>query len=682
MLRVAGTEGGGISRVAMLGTADPKTSTDHMLQVQLSGYGGSVLKLQTTRHAQTFGSKARYSLQSVLSVVDAKGQLISADYPLAAKWITIDGARVQLDDRAWKLARVYAGEKAVDVEKASWTGEGEAEFEKNRGDEIYTKAVYTLDIEDEDGNPIAHLERSYWVVEGKYELRVDQKIINKTADRILVVLSQNAIAEMPASVGDRSDSRKSYAGYFDKTLDPNRSHLYTAGGEFTHAQVIDPELAGFWPIPESKNDQELVWIGGTNRFFGLALFPTVEDEVKFRKQLRGLYRDYLKVGLRVNQVSLGGGEAENSDHPHFNQRGMFTLTTGELEIGKGETASLPLTLYAGPRDKRLLSESPYGLMELADKLVVYSMGCFCTFQFLTSFLYSFLRTLHDYVVFDWALAIILLVVVVRLFLHPITKKSQANMMKMGEQMKMLKPQIDKIKEKYKGDSTRIQQETSKLYQQHHVNPLNMLGCLPMFLQMPIWISLYAMLSFAFDLRHEAAFGGLFQSFGGWGFMADLSIPDHFVHIPLDKPLNLFLFQMENFTINILPLAWGVVMLISSKYTATPAADDQGAMQQKMQRYMLLLMPLMMYTTPSALTLYFLISSIAGTYDSYLVRKHIKEQKASGDLFKRKPVKPGGFRDKMGRYMQSKQEELAKRQGKNPDGAGANRNQYKARKKKR
>ena len=669
----------GASRVATLGSLD--SVNGYKLQVQLSGHGGSVYKIRASEHNQEKNSEDKYLLQEY-TVIDKKNGI--GFFPMAAKRITIDGQVVQLEgaDAIWNLVGVSSGEIEANTEKASWTGHAEdteEAFEVRRGKAIYTEAVYSLDIVDAKNVVVARLLRKYELVKDRYDVYVTQEIKNLTGKPIKVIWEQNAQTELPESEGDRQDSRTFYAGYFDLTRDQNKVHLYTDDSQLGHAALKDTTIDAIWPLADTENKTELVWAGATNRFFTVAVYPTIGKDVKSRNQVVGLDANYDFLGVEVEEIG---------DRSDVKTLAVFTLRTKALEIAAGESVVLPLTMYAGPRQKEILEAKPYSFMEFADKLIVYSMGCFCSFQFLTTFLYGFLKTLHDYVFFDWAMSIVGLVIVVKLVMHPITKKSQANMMKMGEQMKMLKPKMDKIKEKYADDKARVQQETQKLYKENNVNPLNMLGCLPMFLQMPIWVSLYAMLSFAFELRHEAAFWGVFEKMG-WGFMSDLSVPDHFYKF--ETPLNLMVFELD--AINILPLLWGVVMLISSKFSSPPATDDQAAMNQKIQRYMLLLMPLLMYSTPSALTLYFLISSIAGTFDSYLVRKHIQEQKDSGELFKAKEVKLGGFRDRLGKRFQAMQENAAKMQGakqsgnlskqqglKNSDNVTA-RNQFKQRKKK-
>ena len=160
-------------------------------------------------------------------------------------------------------------------------------------------------------------------------------------------------------------------------------------------------------------------------------------------------------------------------------------------------------VYAGPLKRSVLDNTePYITLNLRE-MVLYqmsSMCAFCTFQWLADFLAIVLTTLDKYVVFDWGIAIIVLVLIVRTILHPITKKSQINMQRFGKVMQKLKPEIDKLKKKYPDDPKRVQKEQMQLMAKYGVNPFQMLGCLPMFLQMPIWVALYALLYFMFDIR--------------------------------------------------------------------------------------------------------------------------------------------------------------------------------------
>ena len=253
-----------------------------------------------------------------------------------------------------------------------------------------------------------------------------------------------------------------------------------------------------------------------------------------------------------------------------------------------------------------------------------SMCALCTFQWLADFLGVVLTTLDQYVVFDWGFAIVLLVLIVRSILHPITKKSQINMQRFGKVMQKLKPEIDKLKQKHPNDPKRVQSEQMALMQKYGVNPFQMLGCLPMFLQMPIWIALYALLYFMFDIRQQPAFFGIFQLIGEWPFLADLSSADHFFG-KLDEPMHFLLWNVTG--INLLPILMGVIFFIQQKYMSpqSMATTPEQASQQKIMRVMMVvLFPLMLYSAPSGLTLYILTSSTVGILESRRIRKHIDD----------------------------------------------------------
>jgi YidC/Oxa1 family membrane protein insertase len=314
--------------------------------------------------------------------------------------------------------------------------------------------------------------------------------------------------------------------------------------------------------------------------------------------------------------------------------------------------ALDYGIYAGPLDRHILTDDVrYSALSLKG-LILYqisAMCAFCTFQWLAILLLNFL-SLVDVIALDWGVAIILLVVVVRALLHPLTKKSQINMQRFGKQMQVLKPEIEKLQKKYGDDPKRMQQEQMRLWKENGVNPLQMLGCLPMFLQMPIWIALYAMLYLAFDLRQEPAFYGIFQQFtgGSWRFLADLSAADHFLG-EFDTPRQFLLWNVTG--INVLPLLMGVIFFIQQKYMSPPPSPTMTKEQINQQRIMKVMMvvmfPLMLYSAPSGLTLYILTSSTIGIIESKYVRAHINEMDLNPPKPKSKtPAKgPGGGKKK-------------------------------------
>jgi YidC/Oxa1 family membrane protein insertase len=269
-------------------------------------------------------------------------------------------------------------------------------------------------------------------------------------------------------------------------------------------------------------------------------------------------------------------------------------------------------------------------------LILYLMsGCcsFCTFSWLADLLVWFLAFLHDYVVRDWALAIIVLVIVVRSLLHPLTRRAQVSMQRVTKQMASIKPEIDALQKRYKDDPKKLQEETIRLYRERGVNPLGCAGgMLPTFLQMPVWIALYAVLYYAFELRQQPAFFGVFQHAGGWGFLSDLSGPDRFYPLPFE--LNLYIAKVS--AINIIPILMGVVFWVQQKYMSPPPSPNmtpEQEQQQKMMKWMMvILFPVMLYQAPSGLTLYIATSTLVGIYES----KRIKAQVALMDFSKPQP----------------------------------------------
>jgi YidC/Oxa1 family membrane protein insertase len=186
------------------------------------------------------------------------------------------------------------------------------------------------------------------------------------------------------------------------------------------------------------------------------------------------------------------------------------------------------------------------------------------------------------VIGNWGVAILLLTLVVRSLLYPITKKSSDSM----KAMAALKPEMDKLKEKFGGDKMRFNEELMKLYRANGVNPLS--GCLPMVLQMPIWIALYRTIYSSVDLYQQ-------PFIGGW--IDDLSAKDPFY---------------------ILPVALGGLMFAQQKLT--PSTMDSA--QAKMMLYFMPgFMTLIMLNLPSGLNLYIMASSLLSVLSqAYINRK--------------------------------------------------------------
>ena len=178
-----------------------------------------------------------------------------------------------------------------------------------------------------------------------------------------------------------------------------------------------------------------------------------------------------------------------------------------------------------------------------------------------------------------------------------------------------------------------------------INPLS--GCLPMALQMPIWIALYAGLNTAVELRHAPFFWWINNLAGADNITAYFAggIPtEPITKLPIRGPI---------WGLNILPILLGVAFFLQQKFmpSAGAATSPQAAQTKKMMYFMMAIFPLMLYSAPSGLNLYIMASTFAGIMEQYVIRKHIREKESresvglvsatskTGGKVKKKKVKP-------------------------------------------
>ena len=488
---------------------------------------------------------------------------------------------------------------------------------------------FATEIADANGRAIARVERSF--VRGArspYEIQLAQRVVNLTDEPMRVRLLQYGPGDMPRDAGLPIDMRRFHFGYlFPEKRDPTQSFV-TAAGQMLDRSSVSSQIAKqsylLWPNASSIGDNlALSWFGTTDRYFTFAVHAPFSPPGSPSRRLEAV--------AEVQALSNGV--------PSPGEQLLTTLWTPVTEVAARGTANFDLGVYAGPLDPRVLDRTePYAGLNMGG-LILYTMGgccAWCTFSWLANFLLWFLSFIHDYLVFDWGLAIIGLVVVVRLILHPVQKKSQIAMQRFSRAMTAMKPELDALQKKFKDDPRRMQQEQLRLFREKGVSPAGCLGgMLPIIAQMPIWMALYAVLFFAFDLRQQPAFFGVFQNLGGWSFLADLSAQDNFFRFP--QSINLFLFNLS--AINLLPILMGIVFYFQQKYMSppiTPNMSEEQIQQQKIMKWMMVIMfPIMTYIAPSGLTLYILTSTCIGIVESRIIKKQVDAMDLSAP-----PVKAG------------------------------------------
>lgn len=502
--------------------------------------------------------------------------------------------------------------------------------------------AFVCEVENEAGDLIATINKSYSLADGSYDIRVDQTLTNHTDQPLSVEWIQYGPVDLPPDYsGYQIDTRRVRFGYLRPiSNDPTQqlvvadSKLYDRNKAIKSARKTNG-LAILYPNADRyKNAADPVWAAQTNRYFAFVIHPLLDTSAPTPD------KSFQLASREVDAILL--------DEPGAASRGMgmgepgrmvLQLRSAPLAVAPNSNLDVSFGAYAGPMGKKALNGITSSGVDPAKDLyqslnlpgmVSYVMGmcAFCTFQPLARALLAGLTLAHDYLFHDWALSIMLLVVVVRTILHPITKKSQISLQRFSKQMQALAPKQQKIREKYKDDPKRMQQEMMTLMKSEGVNYAGALGCLPMFLQTPIWIALYAMLYFAFELRHEPAFYGVFQNLsnGSWHFLSDLSTADHFIdfgHTVVTIPL---IGAVSG--INVLPLLLGVVFFLQQKYLTPPPSASMTPEQQSQQKIMKVMMvvmfPVMMYNAPSGLTIYFITNSTLGILESRYIRSHVNQ----------------------------------------------------------
>ncbi len=328
---------------------------------------------------------------------------------------------------------------------------------------------------------------------------------------------------------------------FLKRPQPGRSFLYRNGQEVFREK----------PVSQAKEIiGGLEWVGIEDRYFLISLISrqvSSETLLKMQQDSEKLLLEFFPAPVTVMPAS--------------SSESLFSF-------------------YVGPKDRELLRTAGASLEEAVD----YGKLSWIAIPILK------LLQIFQRLIGNWGLSVIVLTLFVKLLMNPLTIRS----MKQMKGMQKLQPQLAALKEKYANDKQRLNTETMQLFKTHKVNPMG--GCLPMILQMPIYIALYKVLYNAIELYHAPFFG----------FYRDLSGPDPYF---------------------ILPILLGVAMVAQQKISPSASADP-------VQKQMMMIMPIMftsfMLFLPLGLVLYIFVNTTTSLLQQWMYQKDIRWR----DLFRR------------------------------------------------
>ncbi len=269
------------------------------------------------------------------------------------------------------------------------------------------------------------------------------------------------------------------------------------------------------------------------------------------------------------------------------------VVSKEIVVEPGKTVRQRFGVFAGPKQPELLSQ--FGLKGAAmDDLVYYGW-----FGWVARPMIALLHALHA-VIGNYGIAIILLTVMVRGAMFPISRKQALS----SQKMQALQPEMKAIAEKYKNDPEKRTKATQELWKKHDYNPAG--GCLLVFIQIPIFMGLYRSLATDVELRQAPLFTDAIR------WCSNLAAPD--MLWDWSKALPGFLTAPEGWLgpfLNLFPLATIGLFLWQQKLFMPPAVDEQAKVQQQVMKYMMFFMALMFFKVPCGLCLYFIASSLWG-----------------------------------------------------------------------
>ena len=374
---------------------------------------------------------------------------------------------------------------------------------------------------------------------------------------------------------------------------------------------------------ENNKDSYLSVAGSTNK---------VIDNVNWISFREHFFSSILILSDESNQVEISSEDLSSNEtlDKKFTKR---FLTNIPLKLDSYNQISF--SMYFGPTDYETLKDYNLNL----ENSVPIGWGIFGWLnRFIFFPLFSFLTNY-----FSYGISIILMTIIVKVAISPLTYKSYLSQIK----MKILKPELEVINEKYKDDPMKKQQETMNLYTKSGANPMS--GCLPAFLQMPIFFALFTFFPVAFSLRQKSFL---------WA--DDLSSYDSILDLGFYIPL-------YGDHISLFPILASVAIFFYTKMTTGQqmmSPSQTGGVNMKVIMYMMPLMMLFFFNNyASGLSLYYFISNLLTIVLMLIIKNFIiDDQKVLSEIEenKKKPIKVGGFRARLQKALEEAEKQKKSR----------------------
>jgi YidC/Oxa1 family membrane protein insertase len=427
-------------------------------------------------------------------------------------------------------------------------------------------------------SPESKLVLSYSLKEGHYILDHQIKFEGKIPDSSIAVIWNNYLNHLEAN----SSYERNYSSVYFKERDQDPDYC---------SCTKDDKI-----VLQGKSVQ---WISHVNQFFNSSIISSADF-----------------VNAENETVML----PQNADNL------KLIKTKFEIPASQFSGGQTNLQWYIGPNIYSNLKNAAPNL----ESIIPYGWSVFGTInRYVIRPLFLFLENFIG----SKGILILLMTLIVKIVVFPLGYK----MLQSQAKMTALKPEIDKIKAKYKDDMQKQQMETMKIYNEFGVNPLG--GCFPLLLQMPIWIALYRFFPATIEFRQESFL---------WA--TDLTSYDVFATLPFSIP-------MFGATVSLFAFLWMLSTLVFTYYSSKSMDFSSNPAMLYMQYLMPVMFWVMFNKTAAGLTVYMFFSNLLNIAQTILGKNFLfdtEKIRAKLELNKSKPKKQGGFRDRFESLMKEQQ----------------------------
>ena len=448
--------------------------------------------------------------------------------------------------------------------------------------------------------------RTYWLPEiaedDRYNLKArDSHVKTRIKIENLAGESLDVAYELRGPTGTPTEGwwyvnkihgRSSAVGYMAGTRDVAGSSEYKNYKFFGGPEIIknaESTSPSFQEVfhPTIEASQKIKYVGVDTQYFNVSLLPA-ESEANSE----------WPYACHTAFAGPVGGKVPSEDRKLKRLADCTFFLFDRVQIGEEDAYTQEFDIFAGPKEPNLLAA--YGLENNR------TFGWFALFSKPLCWLLKVFYTITGS--WSYGLAIIMLTVLVRSLMIPISRKAALN----AQMMQALQPQMKAIADRYKDDMEGRASAQRELFKRNKYNPFG--GCLLMFFQLPIFIGLYRGLSVDIALRDQPLIPGL-------NWCTNLAAPDQLFYWKDFMPS--FLASETGFLgpyFNLLPMFTIVLFLMQQKLFTPPAVDDQQKMMQKMMTFMMFFMGILFFKVPAALCLYFITSSLWGIIERKMLPK--------------------------------------------------------------